>query len=201
MATELKKSVVYECKICHRKFYNTHLQLNAHMRTHKRRRIKPNEQPSITNAEKKKIKVKEEKICKIKQEKPHIVPIEVFNEIIRNAMDFDVERIKQSKVCQIGENIRQQIIDYTKDKIKNGEVINCQSIQTLFGLTEPQIESLWSVLMDLVEKETFFYCIDAYLSNEMTVKGNLNHIDSSTLEQIFKCSQEEAFQILNKWVG
>ena len=201
MATELKKSVVYECKICHRKSYNTHLQLNAHMRTHKRRRIKPNEQPSFISGEEKKIKVEEENICKIKQEEPYIVPIEVFNDIIRNALDFDVERIKQSKVCQIGENIRQQIIDYTKDKIKNGEVINCQSIQTLFGLTEAQIKSVWIALMDLVKKETLFFCIDAYLSNEMTVKGNLNHIDPSTLEQIFKCSQEEAFQIMSKWVG
>ena len=39
--------IVWVCDICGREFFNNHLQLNAHMKTHKKREIKANEQPII----------------------------------------------------------------------------------------------------------------------------------------------------------
>ena len=39
--------IVWVCDICGREFFNNHLQLNAHMKTHKKREIKANEQPVI----------------------------------------------------------------------------------------------------------------------------------------------------------
>ena len=39
--------IVWVCDICGREFFNNHLQLNAHMKTHKRRSIKAGEQPII----------------------------------------------------------------------------------------------------------------------------------------------------------
>ena len=39
--------IVWVCDVCGREFFNNHLQLNAHMKTHKKREIKANEQPII----------------------------------------------------------------------------------------------------------------------------------------------------------
>ena len=39
--------VVWVCDECGREFFNNHLQLNAHMKTHKNREIKAGEQPII----------------------------------------------------------------------------------------------------------------------------------------------------------
>eukprot|EP01083_Nonionella_stella_P032483 88939_1 len=39
--------IVWVCDICGREFFNNHLQLNAHMKTHKKREIKASEQPII----------------------------------------------------------------------------------------------------------------------------------------------------------
>merc|ERR1712083_2556 len=108
-------------------------------------------------------------------------------------MDLDVERIKQSK------KTKQQIINYAKTKIRNGQAINCRSIQCLFGVKDAEISKIWMALMDLAKRETLFYCIDAYLANEMQQSGNLNHINSETLQSTFKCSREAA-EIIHKWL-
>eukprot|EP01083_Nonionella_stella_P034403 94160_1 len=207
----IKKRHVWICDICGRKFYNTHLQLNAHMKAHKKRQLKVNEQPVIINnlsfikTENQSMYIKSEYNHKVDKmdidEKPNISSeidqfIQMNNKTIRCALDFKYktdERChpnqKQKTIC---------IVSWLLHKIENGQPIQGNDIRNTFNLNELQTKHLWINLMSFVKQHALIDCINAFINSEMQRK---DQCDISTLSQLFQCTPIHANHLIQDWLN
>eukprot|EP01084_Bolivina_argentea_P006763 12798_1 len=218
---------VWVCMICGRKFFNNHLQLNAHMKTHKKRRLKANEQPIIkTDCTNQCYSIKYDKYnqnnnsffdikhennrIKIKNQYKIEIPIkkemiDKYNKEIQtkqysqmNNKRNETIRIALDFDCKIKRYENNSISSWIANKITNGQIINGNDIKQKFNLSDKQTKNIWMNMMSYLTIQTRLNAINAFINIEMEKNRKCDII---TFSKLFNFPPNQAKSFINDWLN